>query len=343
MVVPIRLSVRRDAEQEAKPDWPSWLFPGWYAAAIAKDIKPGALKPITIAGKELILFRTESGAPAIMDRYCVHQGTSLALGRVQGERLRCAFHHWEYAVDGACVRIPECTKIPPRARIRTYPTTERCGLIWIHVGADRPESGPLPSRSLRAEEGWRLVRVTDMGPVNTTCRDIFENIVDTAHLQPLHQVKSVSPLLEFEGRDDGFWTRFGAYETHGRPIARGGLSVVYAPSIWHTELKGSFMSKWLEHESAWTLALQPIGPAENHCFSAIHVRCDRFEAWQRILGATVEKMWSIGIREDVRMWRNKIVQESPVLCANDGPIMTWRKWWASQEELARNVHQNGQG
>lgn len=317
--------------------WPSWVFPGWYAAEISRNLAPNQVAPLEIAGKKLVLWRSASGTPAVMDRYCVHQGTSLTLGKVHGERLRCAFHHWEYGSDGRCASIPRCAKIPPRAQAPTYVTAERAGIIWIYVGEGRPSTGPLPDTALRREDGWTLVRVTDMGTVNTSCRDIFENIVDTAHLEPLHRVRSTDDGLDFEAKSDGFWTKFGTYEAFGRPIARGGLSVVYAPSTWHTVLNGSFMSRRLEHQSAWTLVLRPIGPQENQCISAIHVRCERGALWQRALGEIVERAWSLGIREDVRMWRNKIVRDTPVLCATDGPIMKWRQWWSAQEERTRNA------
>ena len=59
-------------------------------------------------GRELVLFRTESGEAHAVDAYCAHLGAHLAVGgKVEGEGIRCPFHGWCY--DGAS---GQCTDIP---------------------------------------------------------------------------------------------------------------------------------------------------------------------------------------------------------------------------------------
>ena len=49
-------------------------------------------------------------------------------------QIRCAYHHWRFDCAGRCVDIPAGDKIPPGARIATYPSAEAWGLIWAFNG-----------------------------------------------------------------------------------------------------------------------------------------------------------------------------------------------------------------
>ena len=47
---------------------------------------------------------------------CMHRGSPLSMGRVQGDEIVCAYHGWRYGPEGECVRIPSqpaSTRIPP--------------------------------------------------------------------------------------------------------------------------------------------------------------------------------------------------------------------------------------
>jgi len=70
-----------------------------------------------------------------MDASCAHMGADLGCGKVVGETIQCPFHSWRYGADGVCKHIPGATKIPPFARLRTYPVVERHGYIFFFNGA----------------------------------------------------------------------------------------------------------------------------------------------------------------------------------------------------------------
>jgi hypothetical protein len=59
-----------------------------------------------------------------------------------GETIQCPFHHWRYGVDGVCTSIPHIAQIPPFARLRAYPVTERHGSVFFFNG--REPLFPLP-------------------------------------------------------------------------------------------------------------------------------------------------------------------------------------------------------
>lgn len=85
--------------QESKsklPDNPTGinLASAWYIALSSRRLKPGKVLALELFGEKLVAWRTKSGRPVIMPRYCPHQGASLAIGKVIDDELRCPFHHW---------------------------------------------------------------------------------------------------------------------------------------------------------------------------------------------------------------------------------------------------------
>ena len=91
-----------------------------------------------------MIWRGAGGAPRVMSDLCVHRGTALSLGRVQGDELVCAYHGWRYGADGRCVAIPQKedpAAVPAKARVAAYRAQERYGLIWVAL--DEPR-WPLP-------------------------------------------------------------------------------------------------------------------------------------------------------------------------------------------------------
>src|SRR5262245_55763119 len=114
----------------------------WHPVAAAAEL---AEQPLAtrLLGERLVLFRAGARVVAL-DDLCIHRGTALSLGWVAGDRLVCAYHGWEYAPDGSCVRIPALPagrEIPRKACVRAYPVQERYGLLWVCL--DEPR-GALP-------------------------------------------------------------------------------------------------------------------------------------------------------------------------------------------------------
>ena len=58
----------------------------WQPAALSEELTADKPLPVTLFGEELILFRDEQGGPALIGRYCAHQGMDMIYGRVESER-----------------------------------------------------------------------------------------------------------------------------------------------------------------------------------------------------------------------------------------------------------------
>lgn len=326
---------RRERERRS---WPDWVTPGWYVACLSSELGDREVIPVVIAERQLAIGRTESGRLFAMDRYCVHQGASLADGRVIGETVQCPFHHFSFSPEGECVAIPNCKKIPARARMQVHPAEDRFGFIWVFVGA--PEAAhafPLP----RAEEFQRdgamtLIRAKRMGTVATVPKDIAENVVDQGHVSAVHGIHDRPPdAIDFQFTPGRFHSEF-AIEILGRPIV--GYTTLYPPCFWWTGLRGFEALGSPVDQSMWLFANRPVGPELTECFSASLVDGRRRGPVASLLGHGMERLWTHGFMQDIRIWSDKVVRESPVLCALDtGPIMPFRKWWAEYEQAARTV------
>ena len=121
-----------------------------------------------------------------MNAYCRHLGADLSMGKVVGNDIQCAFHHWQYGPDGRCTKIPASEKIPKAARMFKFPTSEKWGLIWAFNGNqplfDVPEFVDYsePDLDVRTAEAFDL-------PVEPWVP--FTNSMDFQHLRVLHGLK----------------------------------------------------------------------------------------------------------------------------------------------------------
>lgn len=107
----------------------------WHPVYAAEDLRPGRAVPLQIMNERLTLYRGESGQPHAVAFRCVHRGTQLSTGWVEGEDIRCRFHGWKYDATGQCIEQPcEPEPFSERIRIRSYPAEEYLGLIFIYMG-----------------------------------------------------------------------------------------------------------------------------------------------------------------------------------------------------------------
>ena len=68
---------------------------------------------------------------------------SLAVGRVEGEAIRCFYHGWKFDGTGRCVDQPaERQSFCDRISVPGYPTREYLGMIFAYLGEGEPPAFP---------------------------------------------------------------------------------------------------------------------------------------------------------------------------------------------------------
>mgnify|MGYP000925619958 FL=1 len=178
--------------QESKsklPDNPTGinLASAWYIALSSRRLKPGKVLALELFGEKLVAWRTKSGRPVIMPRYCPHQGASLAIGKVIDDELRCPFHHWRFDGAGVCTAIPGAKRIPPTARVSPYPVVERYGYVWVWYGTAAPLYDVPDFPPLTTEKGsfrtYTFKYTTPAHPLR-----VLENAFDATHFRVVHSL-----------------------------------------------------------------------------------------------------------------------------------------------------------
>jgi phenylpropionate dioxygenase-like ring-hydroxylating dioxygenase large terminal subunit len=165
----------------------------WLPALLAGELPEpdGVPVRLRILGEDLVAFRDSEGRIGIVDAYCPHKLAPLFFGRNEACGLRCVYHGWKFNVDGACVDIPNV--VPPdnfealkaRMRLKSYPSREAGGLVWVYMGpAERMPELPgmewlgLPDEQLHVSR-W-LHR--------SNWLQAAEGEIDTSHISFLHSV-----------------------------------------------------------------------------------------------------------------------------------------------------------
>lgn len=113
----------------------------WQPAALSAEL--GMDKPLAVQlfGEELVLFRDGDGKPALIGRYCAHQGVDMIYGRVEPEGLRCMYHGWLFDNCGRVVLRGDW--LPEKERRwdvgqPSYPCIEAGGIIFTYMSPGEP-------------------------------------------------------------------------------------------------------------------------------------------------------------------------------------------------------------
>jgi nitrite reductase/ring-hydroxylating ferredoxin subunit len=162
----------------------------WYPVALCAEVDGAGVIGRDFLGTRVVVYREGGGESVVQEAFCPHLGADLSLGTIVDGNLRCPFHHWCFNAEGRCVSIPTGDRIPPGARIATYPSAQAWGIIWAFNGAE-PAFG-LP-RIPDVEEAELEMRVWVREPRPVDPWMAVSNGVDFQHLRTLHGFNNIAP------------------------------------------------------------------------------------------------------------------------------------------------------
>ncbi|MEO7222510.1 MAG: Rieske (2Fe-2S) protein [Devosia sp.] len=115
----------------------------WVPIALGRDVPKGATRAIILDGRELVIWRRESGAVHVWEDRCPHRGMRLSFGFVRGEALNCLYHGWQYGASASCQKVPAHPDlvVPPSIKANAFASAETGGFILVSLDA---EPGPPP-------------------------------------------------------------------------------------------------------------------------------------------------------------------------------------------------------
>ena len=171
------------------------IIEGWYWAIPSKKVRKNKVKPLTMLGRELIVYRGSDGRARIMDAYCPHMGAHLAEGSVDGNGVRCFFHHWKFDESGELEHCPVQDK-PPRASVKSWPTEEKYGMIWLWAG----ESPRYPVPYIpELKDGPERAMLGNNFTKGCHPNVVMVNAIDEQHFHSVHPLaSSLANGLHFE-------------------------------------------------------------------------------------------------------------------------------------------------
>ncbi|MDG7007642.1 MAG: aromatic ring-hydroxylating dioxygenase subunit alpha [Nitrososphaerota archaeon] len=159
------------------------LLSDWHPVLRSSDLPEASVRSVKLLGVDLVVWRIH-GEPKVWQDLCVHRGTRLSLGHIEGGAMKCAYHGWTYNGEGECVRIPAHPdqRPPSRARVKTYRCTERYGLVWACLGE--------PAKDVPPFDEWDNpdYRKIFCGPYayRASPTRAIENFLDVAHFPFVH-------------------------------------------------------------------------------------------------------------------------------------------------------------
>jgi phenylpropionate dioxygenase-like ring-hydroxylating dioxygenase large terminal subunit len=171
----------------------------WLPALLSSELPNPDCDPVRVLllGEQLIAFRDSTGQVGLVQNNCPHRGASLFFGRNEESGLRCVYHGWKFAVDGACIDMPnEPAESDFRTKVRAtgYPCRERNGMIWAYLGP-RDTPPPLPDlepNMLPESRYWVYALQRECNWLQAV-----EGDFDTSHASFLHsgsvQVRETTP------------------------------------------------------------------------------------------------------------------------------------------------------
>ncbi|MFT5222664.1 MAG: phenylpropionate dioxygenase-like ring-hydroxylating dioxygenase large terminal subunit [Glaciecola sp.] len=162
----------------------------WYGLAFSTEVGTEEPYPMMALGQRLVIFRRGDGTPAILSDLCVHRGGAISGGWLSEDKscVVCPYHGWEYEQSGQCTNIPANVSeipIPKTARVDSYPTVERYGIIWGYLG-DLPEGERVPIPELPYLEDPKYARVEGQFEWNAHVDRVLENGMDLSHTPFVH-------------------------------------------------------------------------------------------------------------------------------------------------------------
>jgi phenylpropionate dioxygenase-like ring-hydroxylating dioxygenase large terminal subunit len=164
----------------------TFLRNAWYAACWAADLTPGEPLAKTILCDPVVLWRDAAGAPVALEDRCCHRHLPLSLGRITGDTVQCGYHGLEFDAGGACVAVPGQSKVPPGARVRSFPVREKYSMIWIWPGdADCADETTIPELPWLDHPDW--VQTGGHLHMKADYRLLIDNLLDLTHVSYIHK------------------------------------------------------------------------------------------------------------------------------------------------------------
>ena len=183
-----------------------FLKNAWYVAAWDTEVSDSPFSRV-ILNEPVVLFRTPNGVAALENR-CCHRALPLSMGKVLENHIQCGYHGLEFDASGKCVKVPGQSKIPPGAKVRSYPVVERWGMIWIWTGdPSKADKNLLPDWWWLDSPEWKMIPGRGGQPMHVDANYLLvsDNLFDVTHLSYVHLSSiGTDAIVDFPAKTERF-------------------------------------------------------------------------------------------------------------------------------------------
>ena len=347
----MRASRRKRREQSQTSDaarldsYPHPYPSGWYRLLDGSALQAGEARYFECLGRQLVLWRSDDGAPHAMDAFCPHLGANLSFGRVRGACIECPLHRWRFTGNGRAAHVPYSDHIPEGRLTETFPVEEVHGQIFMYHACDggrqsATEAPPYPvPRIPQVDDGTFVYRgAHDAGHVRMHIIEFAENAADSAHFESIHshlrvpwtQVRIPGLTLRHEtdwktDPEDATRMYFVDETTvhifgHRMAGAGGSARVTFHGPASLVRFRIAVADRG--QIELWQTHL-PIGPLEQQ----VNFRWFADRRLPRWLVWYVVGNWISQWVQDIEIWENKRYVRNPRLCRDDGRVFQMRRWY----------------
>jgi len=328
----------------------------WYPIALSDEVKNDEPLQVQILGLPFVAFRDTDGHPHVLSDTCVHRGGSLGKGWVRDGCVVCPYHGWAFSGDGKCTNIPTIADdqhAPPRAKVDSYPTHEKYGILFAFLG-DLPENErpPLYEIEVFDADGWRANDIVTF-EVGAYYERSVENGLDAAHNEFVHPAQGSPSIRESIQREDinvedesawgsGFMMLYGGYASQATRTLGEGVGSTRAGSSHHGPNTLITRIRFTEEKAFEQVFFEaPVDENRTRIFF-INMRCFMLEPEndQRLIDINMNIAHEdIRIIEALNPARTPDTTTKEVLLPQDKPVVRYRQFLQEFENRGWRIDQ----
>ena len=289
-------------------------------------------------GRDVLVYRTQSGVVCVSDPYCPHLGAHLGHGGcIKGENITCPFHEFEFDPAGECVATPYGEALPKKARLGQWPVREQHGLILAYFHPAGRHVEPDWEVPALPTEGWTALRRHTF-EVASHPQETSENSVDVGHFKVVHGYDHVEVIRSAQVDGRQLTATYGMVRQRSFPsIAVRTEFDVCVDGLGHSTVNIRIPQFGLAFRTfilstpttagmidlRIAIAVQEIQPSSRLAWLA---RLLPKMLLERLISRAALASLHHDVTQDLELWRNKTYVDQPRLARGDGPIGLYRRW-----------------
>jgi phenylpropionate dioxygenase-like ring-hydroxylating dioxygenase large terminal subunit len=171
----------------------------WYMAAWSGEVGEPLLHR-RLFGLPVVLYRLENGQVAALVDRCPHRFAPLSRGERRGDAIRCGYHGLTFDAAGTCIHNPFGERIPPGAQVRSFPTQERDGIVWLWAGKPELADAARIPRFEVLQDASGAPPMTGYMQMNANYEFGTDNLMDLSHIEFVHKGSFAGAGVIFSGK-----------------------------------------------------------------------------------------------------------------------------------------------